>query len=138
MSHTKHIGRILDLNIAQQHISIHIYLQTRIGDLIEEYERLFIIAISIITDTYQEFVEERVMCIKISKPEKIVLCRLSIVHKEISVGQNLIRKDVRLILSYGVKRKPFGKREISIFEQSKRNQTIPIIGWRGFYLSVIR
>lgn len=125
------------MDIAQKHISIHIDLQSRIRDLIEIQNRLFIIAVSVIGDSYEEFVQEGIARIEVSELEEIVLGSFPIVREKIGIGKHLIRKDVISVLEQSMQCKPFGEDEISVFEQSERNQAISVIQRRIFDLHEI-
>ena len=127
LSHTDHISRIILLYISQKHISIHINLKSRISHLIEIENRLLIVAISVITDTYEEFIEVIIASVEVRELEEIILGGFPIVRQEIGVGKHLIWKDIIIILQQSMERQSFCEDEISVFEQGKRKQSIPII-----------
>jgi len=104
------------LDISQKHISIDISLKCRIIHLSEIENRLFIIAVPIIADPYEEFIERSVSGIEVSELEEIILGSFPVVSQEIRVGKHLIRKDIILILKHCMECKSLGENEVSIFK----------------------
>lgn len=137
MPHADHIVGILRLDIAQEHISVDIGHKARIRDLIEIDDGLLVIAVPVIRDAYQEFVDGLVGSIEVGELEEIILGSLSVMHEEIGVCEDLIRQDIFFVLTQRTQRKPFGEREISVLEQGESDKTVPVISRRVLDLCII-
>lgn len=121
LPHTRHIHGIFSLDIGQKHISVYIGLKCGISHLCQIEDRLIVVAVSIIRDSYQKFVKRTIAGIKVGELEEIVFGRLSVVSEEIGVGKHLIGKDIVWILIECTQSQSLGKRKISVFEEGKRN-----------------